>query len=175
MKAFICYKREDEDHNRWVEKFATDLRLGGIDALLDRWEVKLGESFSDYMTRSINTADAVLFVMTASSIQAVEECAPHGGAVKFEFQMATARKIAGEKFRLIGILRQGERTAKQLRDSCYADFRKDETYREMLKKLVEDLIGFSEKPPLLNNYKDIFRKHTQSIKPIDYSAVRLTD
>jgi hypothetical protein len=46
LKVFISYKWEDEAHNEWVKKFATDLRAAGIDAKLDRWEVRLGDSFT---------------------------------------------------------------------------------------------------------------------------------
>jgi hypothetical protein len=51
--VFISYKREDEVRNAWVAKFATDLRNAGIDAILDFWEVRLGESFTDYMALKI--------------------------------------------------------------------------------------------------------------------------
>ncbi len=41
FKTFISYKWQDEAHNRWVEKFAGDLRAAGIDAQLDKWEIRL--------------------------------------------------------------------------------------------------------------------------------------
>ena len=56
--VFISYKR-DALHDGWVEGFATDLRAAGIDAILDIWEVRLGESFTDYMALKIKDADAV--------------------------------------------------------------------------------------------------------------------
>jgi len=149
MKVFISYKWEDPDHNIWVERFASDLRSRGIEALLDKWEVRYGESFSDYMTRGINTADAVLFIMTPQSICAAEAAESGGGAVKFEVQLATARRLAGEAFRFIGILRRGDRPAAHLRDFRYADFRKEATYETSLRHLVEDLRGNTEKPPVL--------------------------
>ncbi len=151
MRVFISYKWEDEGHNLWVERLARDLRSSGIDALLDKWEVKFGESFSEYMTRSISEVDAVLFVMTPLSIKAAESPSPQGGAVKFEVQLATARKIAREQFRFIGILRKGKRAANQMRDFRYADFRDDGKYTEMLEMLVRDLLSVSDKPSLGGN------------------------
>lgn len=161
MQVFISYKWEGDEHNLWVEKLARDLRIRGIDALLDKWEVRLGESFTEYMTRSINLVDVVLFVMTPLSIHAVEAPSPSGGAVKFEVQLATARKIAGEKFRFIGILRKGDRPANQLRDFRYADFRNDEKYSEMLETLVMDLVGETGRPPLGSSgvEKDFFEAY----------------
>src|SRR5438105_160587 len=93
LKVFISYKWEDASHNRWVEKFATDLRSAGIEAILDKWEVRFGDSFTDYMTRKIAEADIVLFIMTTRSVAAVEAQPTSGGAVKFEIEMAKSRRI----------------------------------------------------------------------------------
>ena len=98
-KVFISYKWEDDADNLWVEKFATDLRSNGIEAVLDRWEVRLGDSFTDYMTSRIHQAEVVLFIITTESVSAVEAPKGKGGAVKFEMQMATARRTAGEQWR----------------------------------------------------------------------------
>ena len=150
MKIFISYKWEDPDHNIWVERLASDLRARGIEALLDKWEVRYGESFSDYMTRGIENADAVLFIMTPRSVGAAEAAASGGGAVKFEVQLATARRLAGEAFRFIGILRRGDRPAAHLRDFRYADFRDDHSYETSLRHLVADLRGRTERPPVVS-------------------------
>jgi TIR domain len=148
LKAFISYKWEDDDHNDWVKRFASDLRAYGIDAILDRWEVRLGDSFTDFMTSKIAQADAVLFIMTTRSVAAAETPKGKGGAVKFEIQMATSRRIAGEKLRLIGVYRKGNKPVAHLRDNRYADFRDDSKYEERLKELVDDLLGINLKPHL---------------------------
>lgn len=148
LKAFISYKWEYESHNTWVAKFATDLRAAGIDAILDRWEVRFGESFTDYMTSKISEADFVLFVMTTQSVMAAEAPSGKGGAVKFEVQLATARRTAGESLRFIGIYREGDRTLTHLRDHRYIDFRDDSLYEERLRELINDLLGHTTKPLL---------------------------
>jgi hypothetical protein len=148
LTVFISYKWEDDAHNKWVEKFATDLRAAGFDAILDRWEVRLGDSFTEYMTSKINEADVVLFIMTTASVAAAEAPKGEGGAVKFEIQMATSRKIAGEKMRLIGIYREGNQRVAYLRDHRYADFRDDAKYQENLQELIDDLSGKDKRPPL---------------------------
>jgi starch phosphorylase len=145
-RVFISYKWQGPEQNEWVKRLATDLRLRGIDALLDVWEVSYGESFTDYMTSRIAAADAVLFVMTTESVRAVEAPSGGGGAVKFEIQMATARRTAGDKFRLIGIYREGQGPPAHLRDHRYADFRDDNRYEACLNALVDDLLGRTEKP-----------------------------
>jgi hypothetical protein len=148
-KVFVSYKWEDAAHNEWVETLARDLRRSGIEAILDRWEVRLGDSFTDYMTSRIGSADVVLFVITTRSVAAVEAPASKGGALKFEMQMATARRTAGEKMRLIGIYREGAGPPAHLRDHRYADFRNDSKYEESLKELLDDLYERRAPPPVL--------------------------
>ena len=62
VRAFVSYKWESEEHSSWVQKLSAALRVRGIEALLDQWEVKLGESFTEYMQDHISTADVILFV-----------------------------------------------------------------------------------------------------------------
>lgn len=148
IRVFISYKWEEENHNKWVEKLATDLRSAGIDAILDKWEVRFGDSLTDYMISRISEADAVLFIMTKRSVAAAEAQNGKGGAVKFEMQMATSRRIAGERMRLIGIFREGMSTPAQLRDHRYADFRNDSEYELRLRELIDDLLDRNSRPPL---------------------------
>lgn len=148
LRAFISYKWEDESHNEWVKKFATDLKNAGIEAILDRWEVGFGDSFTDYMTSKISAADVILFIITTASVAAVEAPKGQGGAVKFEMQMATNRRIDGEEIRLIGIYREGNKTPAHLRDHRYADFRDDSMYEQNLESLIEDLMNRAAVPPL---------------------------
>jgi TIR domain len=169
MRVFISYKWEGLHHNRWVERLAGDLRARGIDALLDKWEVKLGQSFSDYMTEAISSVDAVLFIMTPASLDSAEAASDRGGAVKFEVQLAIARKIAGERFRFIGILRKGERPVRHLRDNRYLDFRSRKRYSRMIDELVADLSGQSNKPPLPRK----FAVHKAGELGADLGATRL--
>ena len=138
-KVFISYKWESDDHNNWVAKLAGDLRNAGIDACLDQWEVRYGDSFTDYMTSKISEADAMLFIMTSASVAAVEARSGKGGAVKFEIQLASSRKLAGEKFRIIPIYREGLKTAAHVRDHRYADFRDHYQYENNLQLLISDL------------------------------------
>ena len=70
IKAFISYKWDTNGTNQWVEALATDLRRAGIHAILDKWEVRLGDSFTEYMTSRIAQADVVLFVMTTLAVEA---------------------------------------------------------------------------------------------------------
>ncbi len=161
LKVFISYKWEDHAQNTWVEKFATDLRVAGIDAKLDKWEVRFGDSFTDFMTSKIAEADVVLFIMTSQSVAAAEAPTGEGGAVKFEMQMATSRRIAGEEMRLIGVYREGNQTAAHIRDHRYADFRDESRYQVSLQELIDDLLQKEKRPPLGST--NISQRNTQMI------------
>jgi hypothetical protein len=139
-RVFISYKWESDDHNNWVMKFAVDLRKAGLNVSLDQWGVRFGDSFTEYMTSKIKKADIVLFIMTTASVTAVEAGETKGGAVKFEMQLASSRKIAGEKVRIIPIYREGNKTASYVRDHRYADFRDDSKYQTELQRLLFDLL-----------------------------------
>ncbi len=153
-KVFVSYKWEDDTHNNWVMKLAVDLRTAGIEAILDRWDVRLGDSFTDYMTSKINEADVVLFIMTTASVAAVEAKDQTGGGVKFEMQLASSRKRAGEDLRIIPIYKEGNKTAAHVRDHRYADFRADAEYEHTLQLLIYDLLGMGPiAPPLSKSQK----------------------
>lgn len=180
-KAFISYKWEDDRHNRWVEKLARDLRENGIDAILDKWEVRLGDSFVQFMASKIGTCDVLLFIVTAKSVSALEE---GSGGITYEIQLAAARKIAGENLRIIPIFREGDKIAPQLHGLRYIDFRDDSTYEKNLKDLVDDIHEIQpDKPPLkplnkpdeldiyIKNYIDTSKFEKRKVWEDHYSLV----
>src|SRR5258708_3535262 len=63
-KVFVSYSHESADHIGWVTDLSTALRKNGIDIILDRWDVRLGQDFTKFMERSVNDADRVLVICT---------------------------------------------------------------------------------------------------------------
>lgn len=147
-KVFISYKWQDDTHNNWVRQFTDDLRRKfDVDAQLDIYEVDLGQSFSDYMTSRIDReCMAMLFVITPAAVAAVDQAQP--GGVHFEMQIANARRLREENFRIIGIYREGTDNTAYLKDHRYIDFRNDDRYELQLEKLACSLWGRSDKPAL---------------------------
>ena len=165
-KVFISYKWGDDSHNNWVVKFATDLRGAGLDVKLDRWEVRLGDSFTEYMTSKIGEADIVLFIMTKNSVAAVESVSQ--GAVKFEMQLAVSRRLAGEQLRVIGVYKEGDKVASYLRDHRYADFRDDSKYDTNLKLLIDDLLNRNKIPnvEILPDLRALSDRHIEVLRTL---------
>jgi hypothetical protein len=160
VTAFLSYKWADDESNKWVEMFACDLRKCGIDVKLDKWEVRYGESFTDYMTSQIQSSDVFLFVITEESKKAIEgRCS--AGAVRFEIQLASALRIQGHPQRFIGIWRGAEKPPAHLLDFRCADFRNDSSYKESIHLLAEDLLDRKKAPRL--GEKEYFLANTEWI------------
>lgn len=66
-KAFVSHASEDKE--RFVIPFATALRAKGIDAWVDRWEMRLGDSLVDKIfEEGLKDASAVIIVLSNASI-----------------------------------------------------------------------------------------------------------
>lgn len=104
-KVFVSYAHETPEHKNWVKSLAINLRSGGIDALLDEWQVDLGEDFTLFMDK-IRECDRVLLICTPAYARKSDE---GEGGVGYERSVITAelaKKIATAKF--VCILRAGE-------------------------------------------------------------------
>jgi len=147
VSAFISYKWENDIRNQWVHRFYNDLRTKkGVDAKIDQFEVGPGDSFIGYMTREIHSCDYFLFIVTPSSVKAVEESR---GGIFFELQMGLARQIGGDQLKVIPIYREGSETPTYLRSHRYVDFRDDKKYDHNLAELAKWLKG-EIRPPMIS-------------------------
>jgi hypothetical protein len=63
-KVFISYSHDSDDHKAWVRKLAEDLRLNGVDATIDQWEVGPGTDLVAFMEREVTTSDRVVVICT---------------------------------------------------------------------------------------------------------------
>ena len=66
-KAFISHASEDK--GRFVTEFATNLRAAGIDAWVDEWEIRAGDTLVDKVfAHGIDKADVFIVVLSNTSI-----------------------------------------------------------------------------------------------------------
>jgi hypothetical protein len=63
-KVFISYAWESEDHRAWVKSLADGLLTDGIDAIIDQYDLNLGDRLPQFMEKSVTTADYVLIICT---------------------------------------------------------------------------------------------------------------
>lgn len=66
-RAFISHASEDKEH--FVIEFATRLRAAGVDAWVDEWEIRAGDSLVDKVfAHGIEKADIFIVVLSKTSI-----------------------------------------------------------------------------------------------------------
>ena len=142
-KVFISYSWDNVTHEEWVLKLATQLYEKGIDVILDKWELKLGQLLPNFMEQSISKSQRVICVMTPNYKKKTEKLE---GGVGYEYSIITAEilnKIDNTKF--IPLLRTGEKEdaiPTALGGRLFIDMRNNEDVDELLK----DIYNESKKP-----------------------------
>lgn len=63
-KVFISYAWESEEHRAWVRSLADRLLADGIEAIVDQYDLGLGDRLPQFMEESVSSADYVLIVCT---------------------------------------------------------------------------------------------------------------
>ena len=69
--VFISYSHDDEKHENWVLKLATDLRSHGVDAILDQWDLRLGADLRFFMENGLSASKLVLCICSKTYVQKV--------------------------------------------------------------------------------------------------------
>jgi hypothetical protein len=140
--AFISYSWDSEVHKKWVLDLATKLQAeGGVQIILDRWDLRPGEDRTIFMEKSVTNSDFVILICTPDYARKANS---RKGGVGYEATIITgelAENINPGKF--IPILRHGEwdssslpvwiktKLGVDLRDNPYSD----EQYQELLRAL----------------------------------------
>ena len=153
-KVFISYSHDSPDHRQWVSELSAKLRHNGVDAILDQWDLSLGDDLTLFMECGIRDSDRVLVICTDSYVSKAN--AGEGG-VGYERLIVTAQlvhNLGTDKF--IPVIRQAsgeEKTPTFLGTRVYADFRNDSQFDEEFAKLIHELhrVPVVEKPPLGKN------------------------
>ncbi len=153
-KVFISYSHDSPDHRRWVSELAAKLRRNGVDAILDQWDLGLGDDITLFIEHGIRNSDRVLVICTD---QYVRKANAAEGGVGYERMIVTAqlvRDLGTDKF--IPVIRQAsgqEKTPTFLGTRVYADFRNESQFDVEFDKLLHELhrVPVIQKPPLGKN------------------------
>ena len=150
-KVFISYSHDSPEHKQWVSELAARLRGNGVDAVLDQWDLGLGDDVTRFMERGIVNADRVLVICTDKY---VSKAKVGEGGVDYERMIINAelvQNLGTDKF--IPIIRQAsgkEKTPTFLGTRVYADFTNDNQFDVECEKLIRELheMPIVQKPPL---------------------------
>ena len=168
-RVFISYSWDDQAHTDWVRGLAEQLARNGVDARLDQWHVKPGESFTQFMEQEVELADFILVICTPAYAQ---KSIGRTGGVGYEQQIVSGQLVLGfPRARFIPVLRRGDETGENraipthFLGTYYIDFRDDSDYDENLEQLLRSLFEAPEfKPPQIGQRPD-FATPEQNTEP----------
>lgn len=140
--AFISYSWESDEHRKWVNRFAADLRDSGVIVLLDQWAVRLGDDVTTFMEQGLKNADFVLLVCTEDF---AGKAMSRTKGVGYEQTIVTAALLNDHpvRGRFVCVLRSGAPSSAiplYMQTRLWLDLRDERTYGEGLKQLLLHLL-----------------------------------
>ncbi|MDK7757740.1 MULTISPECIES: toll/interleukin-1 receptor domain-containing protein [Providencia] len=167
--VFISYSHDSELHKDWVLQLATRLRANGVDVLLDRWNLKLGQDLASFMERGLSSSNRVLCICTEDYI--IKSNTGMGGA-GYEKQIITAELLADLNTNwVIPVVRNNLPSKKVptfLAGRLYIDFNDDTLYESHYEEILRELLDepILPVPPLgLNPFETIKEYAKQKFIP----------
>lgn len=137
-KVFISHATEDK--NRFVLKFAEELRANGVDAWLDKWEMLPGDSLVDKIfEEGIKGASAFIVVLSATSV-----AKPW---VREELNAGFVKRLSG-KCRIIPVVLDNCEVPECLRSTLWQRIVSLDDYSDEFKQILNSIFGLSDKPPI---------------------------
>lgn len=171
--VFISYSWDSDDHKNWVRELAERLAANGVHVHLDQWDVRYGESLTQFMDEKIPESDFVLIVCTPA--YAVKATRRQGG-VGYEAQIVSARIAAAiPRTKFVPIVRSG--ALKPGEPDCAIpphfqriltlDMREEAKYDTIFENLLRHIYGQpSIKRPPLGSPPDFTGAIAAAAKPV---------
>ena len=152
--VFVSYSHDGDSHSDWVLQLSTRLRSNGVDIILDRWNLALGQDVAAFIEKGLSKSNRVLcicsenYVMKANNIK---------GGVGYEKKIMTAEIMANlDTDWVIPVIcnNTGEQIVPNFLAGClYIDFRNDHQYERKYEELLRSLLDepIQPVPPLGKN------------------------
>lgn len=162
MKAFISHDSQDKE--RFVKNLAERLIEKGIDVWYDDWELRYGDSLMKIFEDEVK-CDIFISVISKHSIES--------NWVKEETDLAFIRKIEKQmKFIPIILMEDKIEIPPQFNYIRQCRIKDINNYKEEFKKLVSEIYGITNKPPLGNPPKYIFETPIKGFELIDSIIIK---
>ena len=141
-KVFITYCWENEEHNKWVHKLASDLGTAGFDVDIDIKQ-PLGIELNRFMEQTISNVDKVLIIATPEYKRRADN---RERGVGYETSLITDDLIREQnRIKFIPIIRKGSK------DTAYPLYlgnrkglpmRDEDNYEEALNELISNIRNY---------------------------------
>jgi len=139
-KVFVSHASEDKA--RFVIEFAKRLRDNGVDAWLDKWEMKPGDSLVDKIfEEGLKQATAVIIVLSSISVQKPW--------VRQELNTSVVSRISNGT-KLIPVVIDDCEVPESLRSTFWQRIENLNDYDESLQSILSAIFESDERPPLGN-------------------------
>ncbi|MFF3039189.1 toll/interleukin-1 receptor domain-containing protein [Arthrobacter citreus] len=135
-KAFISHATEDK---AFVVPFATMLREKGVDAWVDQWEIKAGESLVDRIFES-GIKEASVFIVVLSSTSVTKPW------VRDELDAGVTRRISGQT-KVIPVVLDDVEVPVALQHTLYLSV-PDNGLAKVVEKALHSIFELDSRPPL---------------------------
>ncbi len=163
-KVFVSYSHDSEEHRNWVLQLATRLRSNGVDVILDRWNLDLGQDVASFMEKGLSESHRILCICSTAYT-----CKANDGkdGVGYEKRIMTAEIMANlNRDWVIPVIRNNEGSGNVptfLRGSLYVDFEDDRLYEHRYEQLLRSLLNepVLPVPPLGQNPFETAKQHAQ--------------
>ena len=146
--VFISYSWGNPRHQNWVREFAARLHSDGVEAVLDQWELVLGDQLTHFMERAIADNQFVLIICTPTYKRKSEA---REGGVGYEDDIMTAEVMTTNNHRkFIPILRTGspkESVPSWLSGKIYIDLSGSPYPESSYDELLDTILGRRAKAP----------------------------
>lgn len=142
-RVFISYSSDSASgHDEWVLRLGTRLTENGVDVVLDRWDVGLGDDLPHFMEQGLAGADRVIAVCSDSFIEKADAGAR---GVGYEKKIMTASMMESAIGSHVVPVIRGATEARVLplflSGSLYIDFRDDAQWNAKYRELLYNLYG----------------------------------
>jgi len=137
-KVFVSHASEDKD--RFVMAFAERLRANGVDAWVDKWEIKVGDSLvRKIFSEGLTECSAIIVVLSSYSV--------NKPWVREELDHAVVKKIS-EGTRIIPIVIDSCDVPAALISTKWVNVKSFDAYDETFDEIISTIFGATSKPPL---------------------------
>ena len=138
IKVFISYSHDNEEHCAWVLKIATHLRSHGIDVLLDKWHLRLGDDLGFFMEQGLNKSKYVLCICSENYVNKANSGV---GGAGYEKMIMTQDLIRNANSNYVVPIIRNNATAQKtpicFGSKVYIDFCDDNLYYDRYTELLE--------------------------------------
>ena len=159
--VFVSYSHDSKEHSDWVLQLAKRLRSNGVDATLDRWDVRPGQDLATFMEKGLTSSHRVLCICSQAY---VAKANAGSGGVGYEKHIITS--VDPNRGWVIPVIRNNPLPQKLptfLGRCLYIDFEEDclydSKYDELLRALLDEPV--LPVPPLGKNPFETAREYTQ--------------